>query len=78
MKLYIGNISYKVSEKEIREHFKSVGEINTAKIIIDRDNGKSRGYAFVEMFNKKSAKKAINELNGTKILGRNIIVSIAK
>lgn len=78
MKLYVGNLHYQTSEKEIKEYFESIGEVNNTKIIIDRDTSKSKGFGFVEMSNHEDAKKAIEKLNGTEFMGRNIIVSEAK
>lgn len=78
MKLYVGNLHYQTSEQEIKKYFESIGEVNNTKIIFDRDTSKSKGFGFVEMSNQEDARKAIEKLNGTEFMGRNIIVSEAK
>ncbi len=75
MNLYVGSLSYKISEAELKELFKEYGEVASAKIIIDKYSGKSKGFGFVAMPNEAEAKKAIKELNGTEVQGRNIIVN---
>jgi RNA recognition motif-containing protein len=64
-----------MSEAELREVFEEYGEVTSAKIIIDKYSGKSKGFGFVEMPNDAEAKKAIEELNGAEVSGRNIIVN---
>lgn len=78
MKLYVGNLHYKTSEQEIKKYFESVGEVNSAKIIMDRGTSKSKGFGFIEMSTSEYAKNAIEKLNGTEFMGRTIIVSEAK
>ena len=64
-----------MSEAELKEVFEEYGEVTSAKIIIDKYSGKSKGFGFVEMPNDAEAKKAIEELNGAEVSGRNIIVN---
>jgi len=64
-----------MSEAELKEIFEEYGEVTSAKIIIDKYSGKSKGFGFVEMPNDAEAKKAIGELNGTEVSGRTIIVN---
>lgn len=77
-KLYVGNISFQVTEEELTEHFSKIGEVASAKIITDMQSGQSKGFAFVEMVNEADAAKAIEELNGQTFLDRNIVVSEAR
>jgi len=75
MNLYVGSLPFKISEAELKELFKEYGEVTSVKIIIDKYSGKSKGFGFVEMLNEAEAKKAIKELNGAEVQGRNIIVN---
>ena len=75
MNLYVGSLHYKINEEELKELFKEYGEVTSVKIIIDKYSGKSKGFGFVEMPNEAEAKKAIKELNGLEVQGRNIIVN---
>ncbi|AWU43651.1 RNA-binding protein [Blattabacterium sp. (Cryptocercus kyebangensis)] len=79
-KLYVGNLSYDMTEQELKEYFESIGEVINAKIIFDEStsNKRSKGFGFIEMSNKENAKQAIEKLNGTEFMGRNIIVSVAR
>ncbi len=74
-KLYVGNIDFNATEEEVKEFFSTVGEVQSVKIITDRDTGRSRGFCFVEMQN---ADTAISELNGKELNGRKITVSEAR
>ena len=75
MNIYVGSLQFKMTEAELKELFEEYGEVTSAKIIIDKYSGKSKGFGFVEMPNDEEAKKAIKELNGAEIQGRNIIVN---
>ena len=75
MNIYVGSLHFKMSEAELKEIFEEYGEVTSAKIIIDKYSGKSKGFGFVEMPNEAEAKKAIEELNGAEVSGRNIIVN---
>jgi hypothetical protein len=74
-KLYVGNLPFNATEDEVKEYFSTIGEVQSVKIISDRDTGRSRGFCFVEMQN---ADAAITELNGKEMNGRKITVSEAR
>jgi RNA recognition motif-containing protein len=75
MNIFVGSLPFRMDESELREHFEAYGEVESVKIITDKFTGRSRGFGFVEMANDEEAKKAIEELNGTEIGGRAIIVN---
>ncbi|HVN58696.1 MAG TPA: RNA-binding protein [Bacteroidales bacterium] len=75
MNIYVGSLNFKMQESELKELFEGYGEVTSAKIIIDKYSGRSKGFGFVEMPNAAEAKKAIEELNGSSVGGRNIIVN---
>ena len=75
MNIYVGSLLFKMNEADLKELFEEYGEVTSAKIIIDKYSGKSKGFGFVEMPNDAEAKKAIEELNGAEIQGRKIIVN---
>ncbi len=75
MNIYVGSLNFKMQEAELREIFEEYGEVSSAKIIFDKYSGKSKGFGFVEMPDDGEAKKAIKELNGKEVSGRNIIVN---
>lgn len=77
-KLYVGSLSYSIGDKELEGIFAAVGNVQSAKVIMDQDSGRSKGFGFVEMSNEEEAKKAIRELNGTTHEGRAIMVSEAR
>ena len=78
MNIYVANIPFKASEDELRELFEQHGEVSSAKIIMDRETNRSRGFGFVEMSDASAAKQAINELNGFNFLGKDLAVSEAR
>jgi RNA recognition motif-containing protein len=78
MNIYVGNLSYDVAEQDLNELFEEFGAVQSAKIITDRDTGRSKGFAFVEMEDDASGDHAIEELNGVEISGRNITVNKAR
>jgi len=75
MNIYVGSLNFKMVEAELKELFEEYGEVTSAKIIFDKYSGKSKGFGFVEMPSDAEAKKAIEELNGAEVQGRNIIVN---
>lgn len=77
-KLYVGNLSYETTEDQLREKFAEVGEVESVSLVTDRETGRSRGFAFVEMTNEAEAKAAIETLTGQAVDGRTLNVSIAK
>lgn len=74
-KLYVGNLNFKTTEEEIRNAFSVFGEVHSVNMISDRETGRPRGFCFVEMEN---ADKAIQELNGKDLAGRNLTVNEAR
>jgi len=77
-KLYIGNLSYKVTEVDLKKKFGEIGECISVKIVIDKFSGNPTGFAFVEMATEEDARLAIKKLNRTAMYGRAIIVDEAK
>ena len=77
-KLYVGNLSYSVTASTLEELFASIGEVASVDVITDRMTGRSRGFAFVEMAKSEDAQKAIAELNGRDVEGRQIRVAEAR
>lgn len=78
MNLYVGNLGFDVTDQELKTAFQAHGEIESARIIIDRDSGRSKGFGFVEMPNREQADAAIKALNGTDLGGRAITVNEAR
>jgi cold-inducible RNA-binding protein len=78
MNIYVGNLSSKTTEEELREAFESFGDVDSAKIIKDNLTGRSRGFGFVEMPNQEQAQSAITELNGKEFGGSPLTVNEAK
>ena len=76
--IYVGNLNYKMSEDSLKDIFTQYGEVVSAKIITDRDTGRSKGFGFVEMSAEDNAIRAIEELNGKNIDGRNLVVNKAR
>jgi RNA recognition motif-containing protein len=77
-KLYVGNLSYQMTEDGLRDVFAAIGEVTSSKIVTDAATGRSRGFGFVEMANDEDAEKAISSLNGTSVMDRAINVSEAR
>lgn len=78
MNIFVANLNYKIQTEKLQEIFEEYGEVSSAKIITDRESGRSKGYAFVEMPNDEDANVAIEELNGVELEGRTIVVKKAK
>lgn len=78
MNIYVGNLSFDVSEEDLRKTFEAFGRTNSATIIRDKYSGQSRGFGFVEMADRAEAQAAIDGLNGKELLGRQINVSEAR
>ncbi len=76
--IYVGNLSYEINNESLQELFEEFGEVVSAKVINDRETGRSRGFGFVEMSNDTEADSAIQSLNGKEIKGRSIKVNVAK
>lgn len=77
-RIYVGNIAYTVGNEELTAHFSSFGEVKYAKVVMDRDTGRSKGFGFVEMGSDEEAAKAIEATDGTTLGGRPIRVSEAQ
>ncbi len=78
MNIFVGNLSYRMQESELEAAFALHGEVQSAKIVLDRESGRSRGFGFVEMSNAVEGKAAINALNGQDMGGRSLVVNEAK
>ncbi len=78
MNIYVGNLSYKMTDEDLRKLFSDFGTVEESKIVSDRDTGRSKGFGFVEMPNQAEGEEAIRQLNGKEIEGRSINVNIAK
>ena len=78
MNIYVGNLSYNMSESELRDAFGAYGEVSSVKILMDRETGRSRGFAFVEMPNQSEAEAAITQLNGKDLGGRPLRINEAR
>ena len=78
MNIYFGNLSYKVRENDLQGVVEEYGEVSSCKIIKDRETGKSKGFAFIEMEDDAAAAKAIAELNGAEYMGRTMVVKEAR
>ena len=78
MNIYVGNISYDTSEEDLRNAFEAFGEFDSAKIITDRDTGRSKGFGFVEMADQSNGESAIEGLNGQDVGGRALRVNEAR
>ncbi|MCG6141673.1 RNA-binding protein [Leptospira bourretii] len=76
--IYVGNLSYEMTEGKLNELFSAHGAVTSAKIIMDQYSGNSKGFGFIEMKERNDADKAISDLNGKNILNREMKVNIAK
>lgn len=77
-KIYVGNLSYTMDDQKLSDLFSAFGTVESARVITDRDSGRSKGFAFVEMSSDSEGKIAIEKLNGSEQLGRAMNVSEAK
>ena len=78
MNIYVGNMTFDVSEDDLRGAFEQFGEITEIRLIMDKFSGKSKGFGFIEMPSKAEAEKAIEEMNGKEFMGRALNVNEAK
>ncbi|RPJ61610.1 MAG: RNA-binding protein [Acidobacteria bacterium] len=78
MKLYVGNLSYRTSDSDLQQLFSQTGQVESAILITDRETGRSRGFGFVEMASREEGERAIRELNGKEVDGRNLTVNEAR
>jgi len=77
-KLYVGNLPYSIDDAQLESQFAAFGKVESARVITDRDTGRSKGFGFVEMASDEEANKAIESLNGQGMGGRNLTVSEAR
>jgi RNA recognition motif-containing protein len=77
-KLYVGNLSYGVSDGDLQQLFEAHGTVQSAQVIMDRDTGRSKGFGFVEMGSDQEAQAAIAALNGKEVDGRSLTVNEAR
>lgn len=77
-KLYVGNLSYEVQDRDLQELFAQHGTVSSAKVVMDRDSGRSKGFGFVEMSTDAEAEAAISALNGQEVGGRALTVNEAR
>ena len=78
MNIYVGNLSYSLTESELRDAFAQFGDVSSVKILVDRETGRSRGFGFVEMPNQVEAAAAVAHLNGKDLDGRALRVNEAR
>ena len=78
MNIYVGNLSYRMDDKELEAVFSKFGVVKSAKVIMDRETGKSKGFGFIEMEDSAAGTKAIEALNGNENEGRTLRVNEAK
>jgi RNA recognition motif-containing protein len=76
--IYVGNLSYDVSEENLRQAFEAFGQVSSARIVKDKYNGQSRGFGFVEMLEQSQAQAAIKSLNGKELMGKQMSVNEAR
>jgi RNA recognition motif-containing protein len=77
-KLYVGNLAYSVRDESLHQAFSQFGSVTSAKVMMDRDTGRSKGFGFVEMASDAEAQAAINGMNGQALEGRSIVVNEAR
>lgn len=77
-KLYVGNLPYSTQDGDLQEQFGRFGDVISAKVMMDRDSGRSKGFGFVEMSNGAEAQSAIEGLNGQSVGGRALVVNVAR
>jgi RNA recognition motif-containing protein len=77
-KLYVGNLSFRVTSEDLQEHFATAGAVESANVVYDRETGRSRGFGFVEMADEDAANAAIAQFNGQDYDGRNMVVNEAR
>lgn len=78
MNIYVGNLSYKAESKDLASLFSNFGKVTSAKIIMDRETNRPKGFGFVEMENRNEAERAIASLNQSEFMGRKLVVNHAR
>ncbi len=76
--LFIGNLAYATTDETLKAHFATIGEVSSARVITDRETGRSRGFGFVEYADEANNQKAVDELEGKELDGREIKVTLAQ
>lgn len=77
-RLYVGNLSYSMRDDTLQQQFEAFGQVTSAKVMMDRDSGRSKGFGFVEMSSPAEAQAAIQGLNGKEVDGRALTVNVAR
>lgn len=77
-KIYVGNLPYSVTDSSLESNFSEFGTVSSARVMMDRDTGRSKGFGFVEMASAEVAQAAISALNGMSVDGRSIVVNLAR
>lgn len=77
-KLYVGNLAYSVRDDDLQQKFGEFGSVQSAKVMMDRDSGRSKGFGFVEMSSPAEAEAAIRGMNGQNVDGRDMVVNVAR
>jgi cold-inducible RNA-binding protein len=77
-KLYVGNLSFRVTSEDLQDYFAGAGAVESANVVFDRETGRSRGFGFVEMASEDDANNAIAQFNGQEYDGRNMVVNEAR
>jgi cold-inducible RNA-binding protein len=77
-KLFVGGLSFNTNDEGLKASFEKFGEVTDAKVITDRDSGRSRGFGFVTLADEQAADKAMEEMNGADLDGRSLTVNVAK
>jgi RNA recognition motif-containing protein len=77
-KLYVGNLAYSIRDEDLQQSFSQFGTVTSAKVMMDRDTGRSKGFGFVEMGSDAEAQSAINGMNGQALQGRALVVNEAR
>ncbi len=77
-KLYVGNLSYSVRDDDLQQQFSAFGQVQSAKVMMERDTGRSKGFGFVEMGSAQEAQAAIEGMHGKNMGGRDLTVNIAR
>ncbi|GAB2811799.1 hypothetical protein GCM10027276_10830 [Comamonas piscis] len=77
-KIYVGNLPYSVTDSSLKDNFSEFGAVSSAKVMMDRETGRSKGFGFVEMASAEVAQAAIDALNGMSVDGRQIVVNLAR
>ncbi len=78
MKIYVGNLSYEVTEEELRQEFSAFGEVDSVRLITDRYSGRPKGFGFVDMPSESEGQAAIEALNGKDVKGRAMNVNVSR